>query len=81
MTLYDLQQEVLRLSATDRWQLVQWILSLLKRDSFMSAISPLACPEPQTYALLDLAGSLPPEDAAQMQQAVEDCNQVDINEW
>ena len=33
MTMQELQQQVLRLSASDCWQLIQWILSLLKRDS------------------------------------------------
>ena len=32
--------------------------------------------------LLDLAGSLPAEDASEMRQAIEnDCSQVDFDEW
>jgi hypothetical protein len=32
--------------------------------------------------LLDLAGSLPSEDASEMRQAIEnDCGQVDFDEW
>lgn len=37
MTMQELQQQVLQLSASDRWQLVQWILSLLKRDNLTQA--------------------------------------------
>lgn len=37
MTLQELQQQVLGLSISDRWQLVQWLLSLLKRESLPQA--------------------------------------------
>jgi hypothetical protein len=38
MIMQELQQQVLRLSPSDRWQLVQWILSLLKRDNLTQAV-------------------------------------------
>ena len=37
MTLRELQQQVLGLSISERWQLAQWLLSLLERDSLTSA--------------------------------------------
>lgn len=37
-------------------------------------------PKPE-QSLLELAGTLPAEDAAQIQQALQDCEQINLNEW
>ena len=80
MTYLDLVTEIKRLSPAEQLKLLAEI-----SQSLASGQWPLVGDigtVPARLELLQLAGSLPVEDAAQMRAAVEEaCEQVNANEW
>lgn len=80
MTYLDLVTEIKRLSPAEQLKLVAEISQSLASGDWPLADS--ANTEPAHRELMQLAGSLPTEDAAQMRAAVEEaCEQVNANEW
>ena len=80
MTYLDLVTEIKRLSPTEQLKLLAEISQSLASGNWPLAAS--ASTMPARLELLQLAGSLPVEDAAQMRAAVEEaCEQVNANEW
>ncbi len=77
MTIQDLIAEAKRLSREERLQLLAEVSRslLLSRPPSLPASTP-------GVALLSLAGTLTPNDAAEMRAAIEaDCEQINADEW
>jgi hypothetical protein len=80
MTYIDLVTEIKRLSPAEQLKLLAEISQSLASGNWPLAVS--AETEPTRLEFMQLAGSLPAEDAAQMRAAVEEaCEQVNANEW
>jgi hypothetical protein len=80
MTYLDLVTEIKRLSPAEQLKLLAEISQSLASGNWPLAAN--ASTMPARLELLQLTGSLPVEDAAQMREAVEEaCEQVNANEW
>jgi hypothetical protein len=80
MTYMDLITEIKRLSIAEQLKLLAEISQSLASGNWPLVASDSTMPA--RLELLQLAGSLPMEDAAQMRAAVEEaCEQVNANEW
>jgi hypothetical protein len=79
MTYTDIASQVKRMPFNERLMLLETLTRSLREDLKSAVVRPRSAAGKD---LLSLAGTLPPEDAHEMREAIEHgCEQVDEREW